>query len=520
MRIDCTEAAIILKEHYGIEGTLSNLPGDVDYNYKVKAQSGEIYLLKLSRKKADIKEWQSQLALCQHLENSGIKLSISNFLTDLRGQKLVGLESGNLMRLQSWVPGKLISEVSPLTNDLYNSWGTAMGQLSKALVSFEDRTLHREFRWDPSQTLLSRDRLGYLADSDEKELAQYFWQRFEEAALPKLAGLRKSINHSDGHDMNLLCLPQDGKLKVTGVIDFGDAVYSHTINELAIACAYAGMHRIEPLRAIREVVRGYHTEFPVQEEELSVLYYLITARLMVTVANAAWAQSAEPENEYLQISAQPAWRLLRQLRAIEPTLVEYALREVCGYEPCTQNTVFHDWLIEEQADFHPLVSYGAKKAAPLDLSAGSLELGNNALFDTPAAFTKSIHRILESKNAEVGYGGYGETRPIYTSDAFKVRTDTGPQWRTVHLGLDIWMDAGTPVHAPWAGTVHSFADNSAEGDYGPCIILKHEVSSELCFYTLYGHQSRAALTSLEVGQHIAKGEVFSQFGTTEERSDI
>ena len=62
---------------------------------------------------------------------------------------------------------------------------------------------------------------------------------------------------------------------VAGVIDFGDAIYAPRISELAIACAYAGMHCEDPIQAMKDVVRGFHDQVPIEDEELSILFPMI-----------------------------------------------------------------------------------------------------------------------------------------------------------------------------------------------------------------------------------------------------
>ena len=49
-----------------------------------------------------------------------------------------------------------------------------------------------------------------------------------------------------------------------------------------------------------------------------------------------------------------------------------------------------------------------------------------------------------------------------------------------------------PIHAALDGTIHSFQNNTALGDYGPTIILSHEIEG-FKFHTLYGHLSEASL---------------------------
>ncbi len=107
-------------------------------------------------------------------------------------------------------------------------------------------------------------------------------------------------------------------------------------------------------------------------------------------------------------------------------------------------------------------------------------------------------------------GGYNEERAIYSGPAFE--PENGEEARTVHLGIDIFAPAGTPVFAPLEGQVHSFQDNANPKDYGPTIVLEHAVTSKLTFYTLYGHLSRESLEGLVVGQTFGTGQQIATLG--------
>jgi murein DD-endopeptidase MepM/ murein hydrolase activator NlpD len=107
-------------------------------------------------------------------------------------------------------------------------------------------------------------------------------------------------------------------------------------------------------------------------------------------------------------------------------------------------------------------------------------------------------------------GGYDEERAIYSGPVFEAQGGAEP--RTIHLGIDLFDAARMPVFAPLAGRVHSFQDNANPKDYGPTIILEHEVTSELIFYTLYGHLSRDSLDGLFVGKPVAVGEEVARLG--------
>ena len=110
--------------------------------------------------------------------------------------------------------------------------------------------------------------------------------------------------------------------EVTGVIDFGDMVYTQTVNEVAIACAYAMLDKADPLAAAKSIVGGYHQVYPLTEPELAVLFDLIRMRLCMSVCHCAHQSHQEPENEYLRISERPAWALFHKLGDCQARLAE------------------------------------------------------------------------------------------------------------------------------------------------------------------------------------------------------
>ncbi|HMQ64627.1 MAG TPA: aminotransferase class III-fold pyridoxal phosphate-dependent enzyme, partial [Flavilitoribacter sp.] len=127
--------------------------------------------------------------------------------------------------------------------------------------------------------------------------------------------------------------------------------------------------------------------------------------------------------------------------------------------------------------------------------------------------------IDELRKGRVAIGGYGEVRPFYTTDAYTVMTDSGPAWRTVHLGLDIWADAGTPVFCPVDGEVYSVHDNAGDKNYGPTIILRHNPTDGPEFYTLYGHLMLTSLDGLKAGQKVRKGQTIASIGPAPENGN-
>jgi 4-aminobutyrate aminotransferase-like enzyme/Ser/Thr protein kinase RdoA (MazF antagonist) len=107
-----------------------------------------------------------------------------------------------------------------------------------------------------------------------------------------------------------------------------------------------------------------------------------------------------------------------------------------------------------------------------------------------------------------------EPRLLYSSALFGGATPIDER-RTVHLGVDLFVAPGSEVHAPLDGVVHVVANNQAELDYGPLVILLHSADGTT-FFTLYGHLSLDSLGRLAVGQRLRRGEPFARVGTSDE----
>src|SRR5471030_3283528 len=167
----------------------------------------------------------------------------------------------------------------------------------------------------------------------------------------------------------------------------------------------------------------------------------------------------------------------------------------------------HQISVGKVIDFNPKTDHLYK----FDFTEANAELSAEEVADTPQ-FSKYINNKLLKNNAQYGIGGYMEHRTLY---ARSTHFDTEGEPRRLHLGVDIWADAGAPVYSPLDATVHSFRDNNNFGDYGPTIILKHHLDGfEL--YSLFGHLSRKSLDDLVVGQSITTNQQIATLGNMTE----
>jgi len=144
----------------------------------------------------------------------------------------------------------------------------------------------------------------------------------------------------------------------------------------------------------------------------------------------------------------------------------------------------------------------------LDLSVTNTDLAEQSL-TAAKDYEHYIQHYLDNHQAQIAFGGYNETRNLYQRSAVFKNENTDE--RNIHIGLDLWINEAAPIYAALEGKIHSFQYNEALGDYGPTIILEHEIEGYK-FHTLYGHLSLDSLKDKSVGQKIAKGEQIAELG--------
>ena len=189
-------------------------------------------------------------------------------------------------------------------------------------------------------------------------------------------------------------------------------------------------------------------------------------------------------------------------------------------------TSLNELLVAHSGSFHKVVDYNpaAEKLVHLDFTANNKAL-EEINQDNIEVFTSYVLGKLENAKAKFGIGGYDEQRILYKRSTLFTPTpvfNNGKEYitepRNIHLGIDIWGDEGTKVYAPLGGMIHSFAFNNNPGDYGPTIVLLHQLEGRP-FYTIYGHLSVKDVEGLKEGTYISRGQVIGHFGNVEENGD-
>ncbi|MDP6354393.1 MAG: aminotransferase class III-fold pyridoxal phosphate-dependent enzyme [Planctomycetota bacterium] len=514
--LSCDQAARIALDWYGLMVTAEVLPGERDQNFRLCVEDGRVFVLKIANGEEDRSFLEAQNQVMARLQERCVTYCPKLIQTrsgadfsevDADGSTYAG-------RLITWLPGEVLARCKWHGPDLLRHIGACVGEVDCALKGFDRPALHRgDFPWDLRNASAVIDRnLDQVEDSQMRLQIEAVRTNLADCVAPRLPLLGQSVIHNDANDYNVIVQrPSIDHQQVTGLIDFGDMVHSYTVAGLAIAVAYAMLDKTDPLLAATRIVEGYHRVLPLSDDELAVVFPMACGRLAVSACMAAVQQRQRPDDLYLSVSQQPIHRALERLLDVHPRFAETAFRHTCGLTPNPAAVAVGHWLDANRDAIAPILPIDLQAASPpiLDLSPY-----NPAL---PVGPTDEDARVDLSTDAmaaagtDVAVGRYDEVRLIYTDAAFAASCPAEER-RTVHLGMDLFVASQTPVHAPLDGVVHAVADRTRTQDYGPVIILRHEVD-DLVFYTLYGHLSRESLQALELGHSIESGQAFATVGT-------
>lgn len=294
---------------YNLEATdIQKLEGYDSINYRIKTSSDQ-YVLKQYLNIQDYGLVNAEVQLLDEISDQ-LSFQIPNTV-----KPLTTLNDNSFTRLLTYIEGDFLAQAEHNKVLLFN-FGKAIAQLDKHLLSKRSYPIEaRKQIWDLQYCLLNKVKINHIKETSKRKLVHYFFDQFEHHILPKQDNLRHAIIHGDLNENNVLV----EKNEIVGFIDFGDICYSPLINEIAIAITYTMLlNEKDPIKKACEALKGYHSVIPLLKEEVELLYYLIAARLCVSVCNSSEAVAKGGETDYILINQKPAWKLLEQFISFNP----------------------------------------------------------------------------------------------------------------------------------------------------------------------------------------------------------
>ena len=296
---------------YGLKTQATSLDSERDQNFLCTTPDNKQMVLKISNPAENKTILEMQHECMKYIRANNAALQVPWMLVD-DGENAImeyDLQSTTyLVRLAHYLPGLLLTDVSQCGSMLHKL-GAFLGHSSLAMRGFNHSAAHRDFPWDIAQTDFIETHKQYV--NQHVETIDHFVELYKKIVLPNNTNLRKSVIHNDGNDHNVLA-NNDGE--IVGIIDFGDMVYSFVACEPAVCMAYVALEKNDPLKSIAQVLKGFHEIFPLVDDELRSIIYLICIRCCITVTMASYRKLLFPDNEYISVTENQAWDFLKTMQ--------------------------------------------------------------------------------------------------------------------------------------------------------------------------------------------------------------
>ncbi len=317
----------LLDSNYGVSGRLSRLGGE-NRNFLVESEEQGKFVLKVTAGEPSATEdWEPRIV--ERLVEAGVALDLPR---QVRGKKVraelapgTGLE-GLRARLYTFVGGVPLGEVREPGRELFRDLGARLAEVHLAWGDETGLLTGRTHEWDLRELARHRSKLAHVSNSGSRRMLERGLRLFEGAGRLRFGELPEGVIHGDVNDENVLT---DGA-RVTGLLDFGDALRAPLVVDLGIALAYALLDRDDPLTLGAELVAGYHGARPLGVAELEVLYPVLIGRLCQSLAIAAERRIREPAHPNWFVTEAACWRTLERLDALEPVPAGRALAANTG----------------------------------------------------------------------------------------------------------------------------------------------------------------------------------------------
>jgi ethanolamine-phosphate phospho-lyase len=298
------------------------LAGYGSINYKVTLVNNEHYLVKIykAEEKKLIREEERIIAVLQskvhfHLPQTLPIPIAANLPEDL------------YIRVSTFIEGTALTKETA-TDQLLAELAFAAADMLHHLQHIESDIIKaHEHDWNLRDALRNKPKADCISNPADKKIVQHFFSLFEKAYVSKFSSLRKTVLHGDLNEANIIIHNN----QLNGLIDFGDISFAPAVCEPAILLTYIMMmFPDECFEKAGILIKHFQQRFPLTAEEIEILPLLIATRLCVSVCNSAAAKAKSTDTDYILISEQDAWHLLRHWISLNPIFIVNQFKQSAG----------------------------------------------------------------------------------------------------------------------------------------------------------------------------------------------
>src|SRR6266702_702522 len=298
----------ILRDSYGIDASLTPLAGERDQNFRVEPGDGRRFLLKVSNPIDDRSVIDMQTAALRHIERCDPDLPVVRTLPATAGESWIEVPGPDgrscPVLLFTFLPGTVVKPAA-LTSQAIWSFGETTARCGRALRGFFHPRADYEILWGLKHAPKLRPLLPHLGDTGRRGQVERILDRFDARVAPALPGLRAQVIHGDMSLDNVLF---GDDLRISGIVDFGDMSHAPLVSDLAVAIADVLHGHADPLAGAEQMIAGYVSVTPLDDEEARLLADLVMARLATEVTVTAWRVGLYPDNAAYSVHGEPAAR--------------------------------------------------------------------------------------------------------------------------------------------------------------------------------------------------------------------
>ena len=209
-RIPVAEIELAVERQFGFSGRYLPLVSERDQNFRLKASSGDDYVVKVTSAAEPRPVSDFQIAALRHLETVGT-VPVPRVVAALDGRHSGRIEyagKSHMLRLVSYLAGEPLTSV-PVNADTARDIGGSLARLDLGLDGFSHAGENPVLLWDLQRAGELRDLLDRIDKPAIRRSVLRAIDDYDQRVLPELGSLHTQVIHGDANPENILVDPAE-----------------------------------------------------------------------------------------------------------------------------------------------------------------------------------------------------------------------------------------------------------------------------------------------------------------------
>lgn len=229
----------LLADHYGLSDVSQlALGGELDQNVKISTKDDRHFLLKVASGSIDKNNLLWQNELLAHLVDRAPNVFAPRIVAATNGDEVIAWSVDGktfIARLFWWLEGENIGDIACHSPELLTELGHTAGFVVAALATMPAPSEPISHDWDMMRARSIIDEgIDSLSDVEHRADVEEIMSWYDDVSSV-LSSLPTQVIHQDLNDANVLVqIAEDGRQRISGVIDVNDALHTIRVAEIAV----------------------------------------------------------------------------------------------------------------------------------------------------------------------------------------------------------------------------------------------------------------------------------------------